>query len=122
MGIFDKFTGQGTENLLKLHEDNHIHFAMVPTNYTDKLQPMDVSVNKPAKFFFIRAISGVVCREDPQQLDKQEGITPVDLRLSIVKPLRAQWMIKLYDYLKSKPDIIKNGFRGAGITDYLSNY
>ena len=26
----------------------------------------------------------------------------------------AQGMIKLYDYLKSKPDIIKNGFRSAG--------
>ena len=41
-------------------------------------------------------------------------MSPVDLRLSIVKPLGAQGMIKLYDYLKSKPDIIKNGFRSAG--------
>ena len=48
-------------------------------------------------------------------------MSPVDLRLSIAKPLGAQWMIKLYDYLKSKPDIIKNGFRGAGISDYLTN-
>ena len=40
---------------------------------------------------------------------------PVDLRLSVVKPLGAQWMMKLYDYLKSKPEIIENGFRAVGI-------
>ena len=29
----------------------------------------------------------------------------VDLRLSVVKPLRERWMVSLYDYLKAKPDI-----------------
>ena len=33
------------------------------------------------------------------------------LRMSVVKPLGLQWMIGLYDYLKSKPDIIQNGFK-----------
>ncbi len=45
---------------------------------------------------------------------------PIDLKLSIVKPLAARWFVQLEDYLKSHPDIIKNGFTGAGITaDYL---
>ena len=38
----------------------------------------------------------------------------VDLRLSIVKPLGAQWMVKLYAYLKGKPDIIRNRFKEVG--------
>ncbi len=42
----------------------------------------------------------------------------VDLRLSVVKPLGAQWLIDVYDYMKSKPEIIVNGFRGSGKTDY----
>ena len=46
-------------------------------------------------------------------------MAPVNLKLSIMKPLGGQWMIKLYDYLKSKPEIIQKGFEGAGITDYL---
>ena len=49
--IFDKFTGQGTEGVLKLLEDNSIHVVMVPPNCTDRLQPLDISVNKPAKNF-----------------------------------------------------------------------
>ena len=119
--IFDKFTGQGTENLLNILEDNNIYFVMVPANCTDRLQPMDVSVNKPAKNFLRQQFQEWYAEKVCKQLDQQEEMSPVDLRLSIVKPLGAQWMIKLYDYLKSKPDIIKNGFRGAGISDYLTN-
>ena len=43
-------------------------------------------------------------------MDK-EKVQPVDLRMSIVKPLGAKWMMGLYDYMKSKADIIKNGYR-----------
>lgn len=34
--------------------------------------------------------------------------TPIDLKLSIVKPVGAKWLINLYDYFKSKPEIITN--------------
>ena len=38
-----------------------------------------------------------------------------------MKPLSARWFVKLSDYLKAHPDIIKNGFKGAGITaEYLA--
>ena len=91
LAIFDKFTGQGTQGLLQLLEDNDIRVVMVPANCTDRLQPLDVSVNKPAKTF-----------------------------LSIVKPLGAQWMIKLYDYMKSKPEIVHNGFKAVEIVDCIT--
>ena len=49
-----------------------------------------------------------------KQLD--DGIEEdVDMRLSIMKPLSAQWIIELYFYLKSHPEIIINGFHAAGI-------
>ena len=115
LDIFEKFTGQGTENLLKLLDDNSIYFIMVPANCTDRLQPMDVSVNKPAKNFLQQKFQDWYAEKICKQLDQQEEMSPVDLQLSIVKPLGVQWMIKLYDYLKSKADIIKNGFKGAGI-------
>ena len=46
--IFEKFTGQGTKKALKLLKNNNIHVVLVPTNCTDRLQPLDISVNKPA--------------------------------------------------------------------------
>jgi len=36
-----------------------------------------------------------------------------------VKPMAAKWMIDLYDYFVACPQIIKNGFKYVGITDFL---
>ena len=49
--IFDNFTGQNTEQVLKLLESNCIHFVQVPANCTDRLQPLNISLNKAAKDF-----------------------------------------------------------------------
>ena len=34
-----------------------------------------------------------------------------------MKPLGAVWMVATYEYIKGKPDIIKNRFEAAGIVD-----
>ena len=33
-------------------EDNHVQIAMIPPNRTDRLQPLDVSVNNAVNFFY----------------------------------------------------------------------
>ena len=48
-----------------------------------------------------------------------ENLTPADLRLAVMKPLGAQWLLKAYKYLMSNREIVKNGFKAAGITDEL---
>ena len=37
--------------------------------------------------------------------------------MSVVKPLGAKWMVEFFDYLKTKPDIVSNGFKKSGIYD-----
>ena len=49
--IMDNFKGQATDNVKALLEENNVHISFVPPNTTDLLQPLDVSVNKPAKSF-----------------------------------------------------------------------
>ena len=34
-------------------------------------------------------------------------VEPVDVKVSVVKPLGLKWMVKLYDYLKPHPEIIQ---------------
>lgn len=108
--IFDKFKGQGTEDIQKLLEDNHVNVVMVPANCTDRLQPLDISVNKAAKNLLRGQFQDWYASQICQQIQGDTGVQAVDLRLSIIKPLGAKWMLYLYDYLKSKPDIIRNGF------------
>ena len=47
--IFDVFKGQCTKAVLQLLADNHILHVTVPNNCTDRLQPLDLSINKAVK-------------------------------------------------------------------------
>ena len=45
--------------------------------------------------------------------------TPADLRMVVMKPLGAQWLLKAYRHLMVNKEIIQNGFKTAGIADVL---
>ena len=51
--IIDNFKGQVlvTATINQLLDSNNIHVCLLPPNTTDCLQPMDLTVNKPAKDF-----------------------------------------------------------------------
>ena len=49
--MYDVFRGQCTQAILELLDTNNIYVVFVPPNCTDRLQPLDVSLNKPAKVF-----------------------------------------------------------------------
>lgn len=51
LAIFDEFKGQTANAIFNLLTTNNVYYVIVPPNCTDKLQPLDVSVNKPAKDF-----------------------------------------------------------------------
>ena len=115
--LFDNFKGQCTEKLLKLLDSKNINVVLIPPNCTDRLQPLDLSVNKAAKEFLRKKFQNWYATQVCAQLDGKLEKEAIDLRLSVMKSLGAKWLIELYDYLKSKPDTIKNGFKEAGILD-----
>ena len=47
--IFDNFRGQTTDVILSLLRSYNIIPIQLPANCTDKLQPLDISVDKPMK-------------------------------------------------------------------------
>ena len=49
--IFDSVKCQLTDDVLQLLERSNIDTAFVPVNCTDRLQSLDLSVNKPTKDF-----------------------------------------------------------------------
>ena len=57
----------------------------------------------------------MVCPSNFEQRKSVAESKPVDLRLSIMKPLGASWMVNVYDHIKSRPDMIKGAFTAAGI-------
>ena len=115
--IFDYFRGQCTSNIFSMLEAKNILLAIVPARCTDRLQPLDISVNKAVKDClrrqFLEWYSDQILRQ--LQQNESEQITSIDLRLSVVKHLSAKWLIGAFEYFKSNPTIFKNGFREVGL-------
>ena len=51
MAIFDNFKGQIIKKVVDALEQNNIQSVLIPANCTDRLQPMDIFVNKSIKTF-----------------------------------------------------------------------
>ena len=91
----------------------------IPSNCTDRLQPVDVSVNKPLKSHLRNNFTRWYASQVQEQLEKGTSIeeVKVDLRLSVMKELEAKWLVSAYDYIKGNGSIIQNGFKEVGILD-----
>ena len=49
--IFDNFKAHCTASILSFLDQYHINVAVTPPNCTGRLQPLDLSINKAAKYF-----------------------------------------------------------------------
>ena len=124
--IMDNFKGQITSTINSLLEAHDIHVCLLPANTTDLLQPMDISVNKPAKDFLKRKFEAWYSDEVIKQfcgkdIDSVE-LQPIKLCLAELKVLGAKWLVEMAEYISDNPQFIVNGFRRAGICAALDGY
>ena len=123
--IIDNFKGQITSGITALLEVHNIHVCLLPPNTTDLLQPMDLSVNKPAKDFLKQRFEEWYAHQVMSQLDGNEGdspdIEPVNLGLPMLKELGAKLLVQMAEYFSENPHLIVNGFVKAGIAGALDH-
>ena len=67
--IIDNFKGQITQEVTDLLEYYDIHTCLLPPNTTNRLQPLDISVNKPVKDCMRRKFDEWYQKEVSRQLD-----------------------------------------------------
>ena len=92
--VFDGFRGQTTNDIHTLLKDHSIIAMQLPPNCTDKLQPLDISINKPIKDHMKAKFQQWYANEVRKQLE----IIPVnrvkvDVSLAVVKSPSANWII-----------------------------
>lgn len=121
--IMDKFRGQMNAPVQENLEDNKILVVAVPAGTTDKLQPLDLSVNKAAKDFLRERFRHWYAQQVMKQLQDHEDPKNVQVNMStaVMKELSAQWLTALYDNFRGRPDLISNGFKEAGIVAALED-
>ena len=94
---------------------------IIPANCTDRLQPLDLNFNKAAKMFLCSRFQDWFVQQIAAQKRGEKPVEPVDLCLSMMKPLGGQWIVEIYDHFKAKSSVICKGFKAVGITDYLKS-
>ena len=100
---------------------NNIDVVYIPPNCTDRLQLMDLSINKPAKHFLKEKFQLWYAEQVVKQEEEGGVFKPVAFPMKIMKPLGAKWLIEFHDYMRGKPEVVKNGFKAAGITNALES-
>ena len=122
--IFDVFRAQMGEDFLDFLSENNIKVVYVPARCTDRLQPLDVSVQKAIKNHLRQSFEDWYADEIIKQLNENKGsesedevIQPVDLSLTWLKPLSAKWLVKM---VQNNPEIVRRGFCETGISNTLA--
>ena len=120
----DTFKGQDNDIVPNLCKKHFYQVVIVPHNLTNKFQPLDITVNKPAKSFISNKYNEWLFAEQvAKQL--QKGIPPPDIQVSLnlgeLKVMHARWISALYDYFCDQKEIIRNGFKAAGITEAVES-
>ena len=92
----DEFKGRQSA-VLNLLQNNDLVYVIIPPSCNDRLQPLNVSVNRAAKQFLqINLKTGMYADVVVVQKNIGKDIEPVDLKLFIVKSIAVKWMIDLY--------------------------
>ena len=120
LAIFDHFKGQLTGAITKELDKFNIHSVLVPASCTDRLQPLDLSLNKAVKSFlrnefhqwYSDQIREQLKNDDEFSSDELEPIAKSTARMKIVG---SQWLERLNVYISNSPTLIVNGFLASGI-------
>ena len=120
--IFDGFKGQNTTEFFKKLEDHGISSVTIPPNCTDKLQPLDISVNKSMKNELRNHFQMYYANQVSKQLSNNVAVDEikVDFTLSAIKSTSASWIMSSWNKIEMHPEIVINGFAKAGILDIIN--
>ena len=100
-----------------------IHAVQVPSNCTDKLQPIDMSLNKSLKNALWHSFQTWHAEEVHKQLSSGVAIdqVKVDMPSSLVNNKYANWLISAWSELTKRLELVVNGFRKVGIFEVVKN-
>ena len=103
-----------------LLSSHNIYTIQIPANCTGKLQPLDIAINKPMKDRLRANFQSWYAKEVSKQL-KTTSVknVKVDVNLGVVKIPSAKWIIEAWREVETRPQMVVNGFRKAGILDAI---
>ena len=80
-----------------------MNLSPVPAHMTHFFQPLDLTVNGSTKQFMRKQFITYYSDAVKKKLDRGETLEDIqiDLRLTTLKPLHAQWLVNMYNFFTS---------------------
>lgn len=95
----------------------------MPANITHFFEPLDLTVNGSAKKNMRKQFIAYHSSAVKQQLNSGKPLEDIDVdfRLTVIKPLRAQWLVDMFNFFTTQngAEIIIKGWKKAGIIGIL---
>ena len=113
--ILDVFAAHRTDKVKELYSEHNISLEFVPVNCTDVLQPLDLSCNGDFKSYLKGLFSTWYADEVSKQLKTGETVK-INLQLSYIKPLHANWLLQGLHMLTDDINIVKLGWKKRGLS------
>ena len=116
LAVFNCSHGQTTPEFSALLQKHNIIQVPVPAYCTDKLQPLDISINKPVKDEVRRRFQSWYAEKVSKQL-RTVSIheVRVDVSAAAIKSKSLVWFVSAWKSLSTHPTLTINGFKRAGI-------
>ena len=119
IAILDNFKGKMMKQVFCCLEENNIHSVLVPANCTNRLQPLDLTVNRAIKSFLEREFQTWYAKQVVWQLeDGNAEPLPVDLSSVALHHIKAEWLYRAYEHISNNLHtcMVVNGFISDGIS------
>ena len=117
----DCFGGQTTVAINSLFEKHHIISVQIPASCTDKLQPIEKSINKPVREELKSRFQSWYATEVKKQIEHVPvHEVKVDVTATAIKARSCSWEIAAWQAIEKRPEIAINRFQKAGIIDAVS--
>ncbi|ELU06484.1 hypothetical protein CAPTEDRAFT_191083, partial [Capitella teleta] len=107
------------DSVQQLLASNNIRVIFVSACCTGDLQPLDLSGNGDFKASLKECFIAWFADHLAAALDNGISTQP-DLRLSTLKPLHGQWVVRAWEALRDKPNVLIHGWEEAGIKRALN--
>ena len=90
--------------------------VIVAYNLTNKLQPLDITINQKAKKLISHKFTTWKGDRVSNQLKRSvaTGKVKVLLKMSVFKSFYSRWIVEIHDYLKQQKGLILIGFNETG--------
>lgn len=117
------FRGHQDDEARAILKRNNIELVYIPPNCTDQLQPLDQLVNKEFKGAlkkeFHKWYADSILDKMSEKSDDESVVSSINLKLSVLKPVHAQWLVRAIDSITARKELLVKSFETTGILNVI---